>query len=107
MSDHTKKPLFLLGGMRFKLSFHDVYCDECGAENDEVTVAPLGMYANDLDGEWIALVPAANDAHLELLKLEQQRDELLVALEDIILRGLSTSRINNARSVIAKCKAKP
>lgn len=78
---HTQEPLFLLDGARFKLSFHDVYCEECGAESDKVTCEPLGMYANDLNGQWVALVPAANDQHLELVKLIEQRDTLLAALE--------------------------
>lgn len=78
---NTQEPLFLLDGARFKMSFHDVYCEECGAESDKVTCEPLGMYANNLNGQWVALVPAANDQHLELVKLIEQRDTLLAAVK--------------------------
>lgn len=81
MSEQAKDSVFLLGGARFKLSFQDIYCEECGAEHDKVTVEPLGMYASDLQGKWVALVPAENDAHLYLEELKQQRDELLAALK--------------------------
>lgn len=73
---HPPEPMFLLDGARFKLSFHDIHCDECGAENNRVTIDPLGMYANELQGKWVALVPAENDRHLELTKLPQKNDDL-------------------------------
>lgn len=82
MSEHTKYKPFLLNGLRLKLSFHEVVCEECGAENDRVTCEPLGMYAQELNGAWVALVPAENDRHLYIEKLSDQRDELLAALKE-------------------------
>lgn len=80
-TEHTPEPVFLLDGARFKLSFNEVCCEECGTESDRVTVEPLGMYANDLQGRWVALVPAEDDKHLDLLHIKKQRDELLADVE--------------------------
>lgn len=74
---------FLLDGARFKLSFQPIHCEECGAEHDKVAVEPLGMYANELDGKWIALVPAENDRHLKMKSAQAvpDGDALLFAAE--------------------------
>jgi hypothetical protein len=58
---------FLLNGSRFKLSFQSICCEACGAEHDRVSCEPLGMYANELQGAWVALVPAENDRHIRMV----------------------------------------
>lgn len=66
-TDTQPGSIFLLDGARLKLSFQVVECDECGHANDRLTVVPLDQYANELDGRWVALVPAENNIHLKLL----------------------------------------
>lgn len=84
MALEDKEQVFLLGGMRFKLDFSPEACDECGASDGYNTaVRPLDQYADELQGKWIALVPAENDRHLELVKLKEQRDELSGALRQM------------------------
>lgn len=102
---HTPEPVFLLDGARFKLSFNEVCCEECGTENDRVTVEPLGMYANDLQGRWVALVPAEDDKHLDLLHIKKQRDELLAALKWIDVFAFDSPELRQrARMAIASVK---
>lgn len=57
------KPVeYLLNGDRFKLSFNELCCDECGHSVGRECV-PLDQYASELQGRWVALVPAENDQH--------------------------------------------
>jgi hypothetical protein len=63
--DKGESVQYLLGGARFKLSFQQAECEHCGEELDEYVVKPLDQYKAELEGEWVALVPAANDQHLK------------------------------------------
>jgi hypothetical protein len=105
--------------------FNEAQADIDGQNGEAIAVC----YWNDDDGEGALLngrriVACVNACagiptdHLErcnaigavdeILKernaLKQQRDELLLALIDIIENGLSTSRIRKAREAIAKVK---
>lgn len=56
---------FLLDGTRLKLSFQEVECDHCGETvHGSLVAVPLDQYADELNGRWVALVPAENDQHL-------------------------------------------
>lgn len=55
---------FLLNGARLKLSFQQVQCEDCGTMSDELRAVPLDQYADELQGRWVALVPAEDDRHL-------------------------------------------
>jgi hypothetical protein len=60
-----EKVEFLLDGARFKLSFHQDECPHCGEMLDDYIVRPLEQYREELNGQWVALVPAENDRHLK------------------------------------------
>lgn len=109
----SKNPLFLLDGARFKLSFNELECDECGHPIGRKCV-PLDQYASELQGQWVALVPAENDRHLELMKMIEQRDELLAALKQLVEgrpEGWSADgwffdwELSDAHAAIAKAEA--
>lgn len=57
---------FLLGGTRLKLSFQQEECESCGASSAHFRTVPLDQYAQELQGLWVALVPAENDRHLRM-----------------------------------------
>lgn len=59
---------FLLGGARLKLSFQQEECESCGASSAHFRTVPLDQYAEELQGQWVALVPAENDRHLKMMK---------------------------------------
>ena len=56
---------YLLNGSRFKLSFQEVECSNCGHSTSEFVCRPLDQYVSELSGEWVALVNAENDKHLK------------------------------------------
>ena len=87
MSEHTKEPLFLLNGARLKLSFQQEECESCGASSAHFRTVPMDQYAEELQGRWVALIAAENDRHLELARLEKQRDELL-ALAKLVRKDI-------------------
>lgn len=60
------KTNFLLNGARLKLSFQEVECDVCGHVNGEYVCRPIDQYAEELQGAWVALVPAENNRHLSM-----------------------------------------
>lgn len=98
------KPVeYLLDGARFKLSFQEIECDECGTESPYVLVTPLDQYANELNGKWVALVPAENDRHLHMTpppdrtaELEQLRQRV-AELEDE--RDAALARLSEERDI--------
>lgn len=100
-AQHTPGPIFLAENTRFKLCF-----------NKAGNATNFHGWQSVLEGRWVALVPAEDDAHMELyafrrqsLKLrqvERQRDELLDALQEL-LPTLEDQRIDaRARAAIAK-----
>ena len=62
------KSRYLLNGRRFKLSYQSIECDDCGSESPYMLVTPLDMFEKELDQQWVALVPAEDDCHLQLLE---------------------------------------
>lgn len=58
---------FLLGGTRLKLSFQQEECESCGASSAHFRTVPMDQYAEELQGRWVALVPAENDRHLRMV----------------------------------------
>jgi len=60
---------FLLGGTRLKLSFQQEECESCGAASTHFRTVPMDQYAEELQGRWVALVPAENDVHLKMQKM--------------------------------------
>lgn len=58
---------FLLNGARLKLSFQQEECESCGASSSHFRTVPMDQYAQELQGQWVALVPAENDRHLRML----------------------------------------
>lgn len=56
---------YLLNGSRFKLSFQEVECSNCGHSTSEFVCRPLDQYVSELSGEWVALVNAENDKHMK------------------------------------------
>lgn len=64
----TAQPVeFLLGGARLKLSFQQEECESCGASSAHFRTVPMDQYAEELQGQWVALVPAENDRHLRIV----------------------------------------
>ena len=64
----TAQPVeFLLGGARLKLSFQQEECESCGASSAHFRTVPMDQYAEELQGCWVALVPAENDRHLRMV----------------------------------------
>lgn len=64
---------FLLGGTRLKLSFQQEECESCGASSAHFRTVPMDQYAEELQGRWVALVPAENDRHLRMLATHNLR----------------------------------
>lgn len=61
-----EKPIqFLANATRFKMSFFDR--DEDGSGNTGTYVTCFEGFSKELDGRWVALVPAENDSHLNML----------------------------------------
>lgn len=64
----TVQPVeFLLGGTRLKLSFQQFECEDCGSMSAHYRTVPMDQYAEELQGQWVALVPAENDRHLRMI----------------------------------------
>lgn len=56
---------FLAEGTRFKMAFFDNE-DDLGNPTGGTHVTCFSSYAKELDGRWVALVPAENDRHMKL-----------------------------------------
>lgn len=106
----AKEPIFLLRGNRIKLDFTPKGCDKCGAvDGYNTSVHPLSLYAHELQGRWVALIPAEDDRHLRLITLRDQYIELLLALRAMVsaqhagpITDEMLSAWQKAKSVIAK-----
>jgi len=78
---------FLLNGARLKLSFQQIECEDCGSMSNHFRTVPLDQYAEELQGQWLALVPAENDRHLRMIAPPAAELDQDSALEELAAIG--------------------